>query len=189
LEDVSEVAFLGPFPKSQLRPLHELYSDLVRQGKREEVNAILGSLVPGLRHLEVLTEGGTPILNIVYRDRAVPAALAGDGIALLLRYGFELAIRQGGVALLEEPEIHSHPGAIRQVARSIVSAVRRNVQVVLTTHSLELIDALVAQVSDPAELDRLSVYRLQFQEGVLKSSRLPGTEVAFARGQIEEDLR
>ena len=58
----------------------------------------------------------------------------------------------------------------------------------LTTHSLELIDALLA-ASSPEDLEKLSLYRLQLQAGVLKSSRLPGPEVAFARGQIEDDLR
>jgi energy-coupling factor transporter ATP-binding protein EcfA2 len=189
LEGVPEVVFLGPFPKNRLRPLHELYSDLVRQGKREEVATMLQALVPGALHLEVLTEAGAPVLYIVFADRAVPAVLAGDGIALVLRLGFELAIREGGLVLMEEPEVHLHPGAIRQGARAIFAALRRNIQVVITTHNLELIDALLAQVTDSAELDLLSVYRFQLRDGFLKTSRLSGAEVAFARSQIEEDLR
>jgi energy-coupling factor transporter ATP-binding protein EcfA2 len=188
LEGVPEVLFIGPFPKPRLRPLHELYSDMVRQGLREQVNAIHGDLIPGLDHLEVLTEGGTPVLNLVYNDRAVPAILAGDGIALLLRLGFELATQPGGVVLLEEPEVHMHPGAIRQCAKAILAAVRRKVQVILSTHSLELIDALQGKSTD-ADLDQLSLYRVQLQQGTLISSRLPGADVAFARTVIEDDLR
>jgi len=188
LEGVPNVLFIGPFPKQRLRPLHELYSDMVRQGLREQVNAIHGDLLPGLDHLEVLTEGGTPVLNLVFADRAVPAILAGDGIALLLRLGFELAARPGGIVLMEEPEVHMHPGAIRLCARAILAAVRRGIQIVLSTHSLELIDALLAESSDQ-DLDRLSLYRLQLQDGGLKSSRLPGPDVAFARSEIEDDLR
>lgn len=188
LEGISDVLFIGPFPKQGLRPLHELYSDLVRQGLREQVNAIHGDLIPGLDHLEVLTESGTPVLNLVFSDRAVPAILAGDGIALLLRLGFELATRAGGIVLMEEPEVHMHPGAIRQCARAILAAVRRKIQIVLSTHSLELIDALLAESSDQ-DLARLSLYRLQLEEGLLKSSRLPGSDIAFARTTIEDDLR
>jgi predicted O-methyltransferase YrrM len=180
--------FIGPFPKQRLRPLHELYSDMVRKGLREQVNAIHGDLIPGLDHLEVLTEGGTPVLNLVFADRAVPAILAGDGIALLLRLGFELATRAGGVVLMEEPEVHMHPGAIRQCARAILAAVRRKTQIILSTHSLELIDALLAESSDE-DLARFSLYRLQLQDGVLKSSRLPGPDIAFSRTTIEDDLR
>jgi energy-coupling factor transporter ATP-binding protein EcfA2 len=188
LEGVSDVLFVGPFPKQRLRPLHELYSDMVRQGLREQVNAIHGDLIPGLEHLEVLTEGGAPVLNLVFADRAVPAILAGDGIALLLRLGFELATRPGGVVLMEEPEVHMHPGAIRQCARAILAAVRRKIQIVLSTHSLELIDALLAESSN-GDLAQLSLYRLVLEDGRLKSSRLPGENVAFAREKIEDDLR
>jgi predicted ATPase len=189
LKGVPEVLFIGPFPKNELRPLHELYSELVREGKREEITAIVGGLIPGFRQMEVLTENGAPVLYVDFTDRAVPAALAGDGIALLLRLGFELTVRSGGVALMEEPEVHAHPAALRQAARSIVAAVRRGVQVVLTTHSMELIDALLAQASTTKDTDKISVFRLQLQDGVLQSSRLAGPEVAFARGAIEDDLR
>ena len=84
--------------------------------------------------------------------------------------------------------MHQHPGAIRQSARAIHAAVKRDIQVILTTHSLELIDALLAESSDK-DLEQMSVYRLRLQDGVLRSSRLPGPEVAFARSQIQDDLR
>ena len=67
-------------------------------------------------------------------------------------------------------------------------AVRRKIQVVLSTHSLELIDALLAESSDQ-DLAQLSLYRLQLQDGDLKSSRLAGPDIAFARATIEDDLR
>ncbi len=188
-EGIPEVVFVGPFPKRFLGPLHELYSELVRRGKSDEVTTILGGLVPGLQRVEILVENQKPVLNLVFRDRAVPAVLAGDGINLLLRLGFELAIRSGGIALMEEPEIHGHPAAIRQSARAILAAVRRNVQVFVTTHSLELIDALLSEASLTKDVDKLGLYRLQLHDGLLKSSRLPGPEVAFARGTIEDDLR
>jgi predicted ATPase len=106
----------------------------------------------------------------------------------LLRLSLELASSGGGVALLEEPEVHQHPGAIGQSARAILAAVRRHIQVVLSTHSLELIDALLAE-SSASDLAGLTVYRLQLQEGLLKSSRLPGPDIAFERTTIEDDLR
>jgi predicted ATPase len=90
--------------------------------------------------------------------------------------------------LLEEPEVHQHPGAIRQSARAILAAVRRQIQVMLTTHSLELIDALLAE-SSAEDLAQLSLYRVQLQNGVLTSSRLAGPDIAFSRSEIEDDLR
>jgi len=63
------------------------------------------------------------------------------------------------------------------------------VQVVLSTHSLELIDTLVSGTSTDDELDLLSVYQLALKSGKLLSNGIPGREVSFLRATIEEDLR
>jgi len=188
LEGVPEAHLVEAYPAVFQRPLHEPYTQAVRNGRRKEAIGILSEVFPRVTNVEILTENGEPILHFVFTDYSVPATLAGDGIQSLLRLSLELAASGGGIALLEEPEVHQHPGAIRQSARAILAAVRRQIQVVLTTHSLELIDAILAASSDQ-DLDRLSLYRLQLQDGDLKSSRLPGRDIAFSRAEIEDDLR
>jgi predicted ATPase len=188
LEDLPEVHLAEGYPTSFQRPLHELYTDAVQKGRRKEAIGIVSEVFPGVNNVEILTEHGEPILHFVFTDYSVPATLAGDGIQSLLRLSLELAVSGGGVALLEEPEVHQHPGAIRQTARAILAAVRRQIQVVLTTHSLELIDALVSECSDD-DLERFSLYGVKLDGGILKSYRSPGPEVAFSRMQIQDDLR
>jgi predicted ATPase len=188
LENMSEVHLVEAYPTGFQRPLHELYTKAVQNGRRKEAIEIISEVFPGVSNVEILTEYGEPILHFVFPNYSVPATLAGDGIQSLLRLSLELAASGGGMALLEEPEVHQHPGAIRQSARAILAAVRRQIQVMLTTHSLELIDALLAESSDE-DLARLSLYRLQLEDGALKSSRLPGPDIAFARAEIEDDLR
>ncbi len=169
-------------------PLHQLYARTVEQGRKRQAEAILTDLLPGFKNVEILVEGDTPIIHLVYEDYSVPAALGGDGIHTLLRLVLELASLPRGLVLLEEPEVHQHPASIRQSVRAILSAVRREIQVVFTTHSLELIDVLLAEANDE-DLQRLSVYRLNLERGKLLSHRLPGPDVAVARQQIEDDLR
>jgi energy-coupling factor transporter ATP-binding protein EcfA2 len=188
LPDVPEVHLVEAYPTSFQRPLSDLYTKAVIGGRRTEALGIISAVLPTVHNVEILTECGEPILHLVFARHSVPASLAGDGIHSLLRLILELAAGGGGVALLEEPEVHQHPGAIRRSAQTVLAAVRRQVQVILTTHSLELIDAILGESSDE-DLDRLSLYRLQLQEGHLKSSRLPGREIAFARTTIEDDLR
>jgi hypothetical protein len=169
-------------------PLHQVYTSAVQRGQRQELSEIVAEIIPGATGLEILTEGDEPVLNVVYPDRALPVAFAGDGIHALLRLLFELAACAGGLCLCEEPEAHQHPGAMRQGARAVLAAVRRGIQVVLTTHSLELIDILLAEAK-PDDLEKLSLFRLKLQDGALASSRLAGKDVAFARNQIQDDLR
>lgn len=170
-------------------PLPMAYTEAYRQGRRKELIQILGSVVPGLEDIAQLTEDGSPTIHLGFSDRSVPIALAGEGIRALAQIAFELAMRSGGLALLEEPEIHQHPASLRRTAKLILAAARRNEQIVLSTHSLELIDYLLAE-STPEDLAQLSVYRLMLDpQGTLKSSRFQGEDVVVARRELEEDLR
>ncbi len=149
---------------------------------------MIAEVVPRVKDLEILTEGDMPIVHLVFEDYSVPVAFAGDGVYSLVRLALELASRHQGVVLFEEPEVHQHPAAICQTVRAILAAIRRDIQVVLTTHSLELIDYILAESTDD-DLGKLSLYRLQLDDGALSSYRMPGSEVEFARSQIEDDLR
>jgi predicted ATPase len=108
----------------------------------------------------------------------------GSGYSVAL----ELAALPGGVQLIEEPEVHMHPGAIRLAAQAMLAAVNRGVQIVVSTHSLELIDALLSEAT-PEQLGRVAVFGLSLKDGVLKYSRRTGEEARFARFEIEADLR
>src|SRR5207245_8301736 len=118
------------------RPLHDLFTRSVQLGRRSQAREIIKEILPAVSNVEILTENEAPILHVVFDDYSVPANLSGDGIQSLLRLSLELAASAGGAALLEEPEVHQHPGAIRRSARAILAAMRRGIQIILTTHSL-----------------------------------------------------
>ncbi|WP_158620099.1 AAA family ATPase [Corallococcus sicarius] len=170
-------------------PLPTLFTGAVTHGRREEVRELLEAIIPGLRNIEILVNPqGEPVLHLIYPDQSVPVALAGDGIRSMLRLGLELASQGRGLALIEEPEVHQHPRAIQQSAKALIASMRRGMQIVLSTHSLELIDSLLLEATEE-DLQFLSTYRLKLNDGVLVSSRFSGDKMAFARGQIEDDLR
>lgn len=168
--------------------LHKLFSETRRRGGVDAACALLSEVDSTIRGLEILTEGDTPVLYIDYEDRVVPAALSGDGMESLVRLALELSQRKQGVFLVEEPEAHQHSAAILRSAKIIVAAARLGSQVILSTHSMELLDDLLAALR-AEELDLLAVYRLRLVHGELKVLRMPGKEVNAARTEIEDDLR
>lgn len=189
LKLVPRASLLDMRGRESFTPLPTLYTNTVTQGHREHVLELIQEVIPGLRSMEILvTPRNEPVLHLVFRNGSVPVALAGDGIRTMLRLSLELATRPQGLVLIEEPEIHQHPRALHQSAKTLLASVRRGLQVVLSTHSLELIDALLLEATQE-DLQRFSVYRLKLNEGELVSSRLSGDGLAFARAQIEEDLR
>jgi len=186
--DIPYVRLVDSSSTEKQTPLDQLYTQLSERGLRNDAKALIKALLPQVEDIEVLTPGGTPVIYLAHADGSRPVDVAGDGIRLLVRQCFELAAPEHGIVLLEEPEVHLHPRAMRQLARATWAAVRRKIQVFVTTHSLDLIDALLA-AAEESELEQLAVFRLQLSVGQLSTTRLSGTEAASARTQIEEDLR
>lgn len=186
-----DIRYIEPYSRPPTS-IEQLYVEVVQQRQRVPVAEIVGQVIPGFRGIEILPgkhQQNKIIPYIEFPSHSIPLSLAGDGIRLLLRLTLELATLRTQVALIEEPEVHLHPAAMRRSARAIVSAVMRGVQVILTTHSLEMIDSIIAEVSEDKTSD-LTLFRLMLPpDGQLKVSRLNGADVRQARTEIETDLR
>ena len=189
LAGVPEIRVIEAHAPAQQTPLHRLVTRLAETGRRTQARDLVQRIAPAVQGIEILAEGDSPLVYLEYRDGSIPVAMAGDGVQALVRLSLELATCAGGVVLLEEPETHEHPAAIQLTARAIMAAVRHDVQVILSTHSLELIDALLGATEGDDELALLSLYRLKLEGGALISSRLTGDLVAVGRNEIEDDLR
>ncbi len=187
---------LGGIPEVRLRepglsdvPLHRRFTEAKQARRLQDVAEIVQSVAPEVSSISLGAPADTPLVYFDYAEYSAPAALAGDGVYALLGLCFELGSCSGGVVLVEEPELHLHPGAIRGSSKVMLGAMRRGIQVIISTHSLELIDALLVETQDDEELNKLSVYRIRLHDGCLESVRLEGSDVAFMRSQIEDDLR
>lgn len=170
-------------------PLHKVYSDALNRGALAKVRDLARQLLPAMQDIQILTPNEqTPVLHIIYGDGAVPVALSGDGIESAVRLALEMAARSKGVFLIEEPEAHQHIAAMARSARVICAAVRQGAQVVLSTHSLEFLDLLIDEAGE-GDLDKLGAYQLRLDDGELRSTRVAGQDVRFARSTIAQDLR
>lgn len=175
-------------PAVQL-PLEAAYSEAFRQGRKPEFLRLLADLDPRIQGCDLLSEAdGTPAVYLTLTDAVIPIGLAGDGVQTLAQIALDLASSPGGLVLVEEPEVCLHPRAILQAARAMLAAMRRGIQLVITTHSLELIDAVIATASD-ADIEQVVLFNLALEAGNLKSSRYSGKDVAYNREVIANDLR
>lgn len=176
------------------QPLHDLFTQVKKGAGRNDVLESAQQLIADLEGIEILTENSVPRLCLTFRTGTapvVPVSLAGDGIHALLRMAFELANPAGGTLLLEEPEVHMHPRALSSCAKAIVAAVRRDVQVIMTTHSMELIDRLLSELTDEEVLDpgMMALQKLRLRDGALTPIVIPASDAEHARTSVEEDLR
>jgi len=190
----------GPFPWRHARPPlflvgantsvgqvpdHELNARAVTTGRRDSVVEWLRPLVPDLRNIELLEND---VLGLVFRTKqAHPLQLAGDGVASAARLGLFLSIASGGTTLIEHPEIGLGPSGLRLVAAMLGVAVEEGVQVVVTTHSLELLDGLLEEARQRGL--PLLVCHLKLTGGELRSTPFDLGEALSVRETFLEDLR
>lgn len=183
--DTEAVVWIDP---TSQEPLSELYSHLAREGKHKLVAAALRRVMPRSSSLAILTERGDSELYVVPEEgAAVPVSESGDGIHAFVRLAIQLAAGQDGLVIIEEPETFQHPRAMMQTCDAIWDAVTSGTQVMLSTHSLELIDMLVEAGKERLAL--LALFNLGLGNGTLSSSRLAGAQIQQMRGTIQGDLR
>ncbi len=105
---------------------------------------LLGDLSPGYSDIEILPEGGRLQLYLTDGNRNVPAHRLSDGT---LRYLALLAILldpgPARLVVIEEPELGLHPDVFPTLRDLFVEASER-VQLVITTHSTQLVDTMTA---------------------------------------------
>ena len=124
-----------------------MLSNFRGQAKRELVGA-LQELFDGIVDVSCPVTGGTVSVFLEERDgREIPASRLSDGT---LRYLCLLTIllhpAPPSVIAIEEPELGLHPDVLPRVAGLLVDAAERT-QLVVTTHSEILVDALTDHVS------------------------------------------
>jgi predicted ATPase len=187
-EGIEGIILIKAYAESTIS-MEDLYFKLRDDGYGKLLNDIVREVIPSLDVVEILAYQGVPVLRTSYADRSVPVAFAGDGIYALIRFVMEFVTAKDGVVLVEEPETHQHYRTIALSAKAIWEAVRRGIQVILTTHSMEFLDALIDTQPDEMDKNTLSLYSVILKEGILHPYRYDGTQVEFARQTLEEDLR
>jgi predicted ATPase len=124
-----------------------LFLNRLRQKPKAKraILAALGDLYEGLSDFDVSIEGGTVQVFFTEGDFTIPATRLSDGT---LRYLCLLAILcdpdPPPLICIEEPELGLHPDILPKVADLLVAAATRT-QLIVTTHSDILVDALTEQ--------------------------------------------
>lgn len=152
-----------------------------------------------LRHFDADVEdielasfyGERPAIYVKHRRLGVaPLSIFGDAMRRCLLMATTLqALKHGGVLLIDEVETGIHVGALGRVFSWLVdSACKMGVQVFVTTHSLEALDALIAAPSIDAGAD-LVVFQLTQGEERTQSKRFAGDLLHRLRFERGLDLR
>jgi hypothetical protein len=135
------------FPSySSSEPLGERLSRIILQedGKNKVVE-LLRSFDDNILDIHILTPTPTPTIYIEHKELGfAPLYVFGDGFKRTLIIALTVLTTDNGVLLVDEIETSIHVSALGSVFSWLIETCRRReIQLFVTTHSLEAIDAML----------------------------------------------
>lgn len=110
-------------------------------------------------------------LMVLFDDHSLPLDSQGDGTRAALRTLMVLAMMQGSLLMLEEPECHQHPGSLERFAAAVCKLAKtQQVQLIISTHSVECARAFLNGAS--AAGSEAAIFHLTLEDGHQDARRL-----------------
>ncbi|EPB8149250.1 ATP/GTP-binding protein [Clostridium perfringens] len=120
----------------------------------------------------------------------IPLSLYGDGFKKVVTLANAIAKSKNGILLVDEIETGIHTSAMNKVFNWLIKACKKfNVQLFLTTHSIETLDQLLMADDSVLENDLIRVITLIKQETNTLARILPGDKALKARNNYNMELR
>lgn len=116
-----------------------------------------------------------------------PLAYAGDGFYRALLLTAALAEAKGGVSALDEPEAYAHPRLYGPIAQLCTKAMADRTQVLIATHSRELVEALFNAFKE--QPDSIAVVGLSRENANVEATVYPGRDALRRVLEHGDDLR
>lgn len=143
-----------PFGRGFLQKVAKT-SEKTRQKRLTQIQKVLQEAVPQLENLVYKEYIGQPHLEVTYKHWRAKGAKQNeiqfsDGTLRLIGFLWMLLDSQG-LLLLEEPELSLHPGIVEKIPELMYSIQRTKKQmrqILITTHSSELLSDKGIQLSD-----------------------------------------
>lgn len=151
-------------------------------------------LDPGLQDIQLMESGSraglqVPIqFNVQHETRpTLDLHDYGEGLQRLYHLGLLASLAENGILLIDELENALHTQLLCHATRFLFDLAQRlNLQIFITTHSRECIDAFL---QDPEVMTHTVGYRLTRNEEQLSARRLPGRLLRDLSEDIDFDLR
>ena len=171
--------------------LEEVYSDAFDAGADSYLRKLLAGIGMADHSLRILRSGTGSSARYVLHSvppTGQPVAIynMGDGFKRLSYIACALA-SASGLTLLEEPEAFQHPRYLRKLVDLIWAAIDQGTQIIMSTHSLDLLRMLFGDGERP--LEESAIFRTQLSDNTLSAVKIRGDRAKERLGELGEDMR
>ena len=181
-------AFTSPFSANRSETLARCNKDSLEAGTKQQIIDFIRERVDaGLRNIELADRFNRFLVSHRDFDKAPDLAAFGEGVRRVFEIGLLFAGVRGGVLLVDEFENAIHAGLLVEFTRLVQDlAVQLNVQVFLSTHSKEAIDAFVL---NGYRTDDVVGYAISRTDDIAKARRYDGHRLRKLHEAVDFDLR
>lgn len=190
--DELKIVYVAPFEHLKGSVISQIIKN---DGYKEICLKALQLFDPDIEDMMILKSdiGNRPVEYLKHKRLGnMPLSTYGDGIKKVLALSNAIAKAAGGILLIDEIETAIHKRLYDEIFRFIVKACMAfDVQLFITTHSLETIDGLLAtqDYEEQNTEDNISVVTLKKEMNKTYSRVLTGREVAQNREAFGFEVR
>ncbi len=188
LKSLCSSVFSSPFTGLDPELLKNCHEKSVRLGSKELIIDFIRQYIDtGVRNIELVTEGRFLVIHDNF-NHSPDLSQFGEGMQRAFKIGLLFAGAQNGVVLIDELENAIHATLLPKLVKLIHDlSIKFNVQVFLTSHSKECIDAFVTNKDVPK--DQISGYTLIEEEEKIECQYFSGERLEKLNELIDFDLR
>ena len=181
-------AFTSPFSANRPQTLAFCNKESLEAGTKPQIIEFIRKHVdPGLRNIELADRFNRFLVTHDDFDTGVDLAAFGEGVRRVFEIGLLCAGVRGGVLLVDEFENAIHTRLLAKFPRLVQDlAAQLNVQVFLSTHSKEAIDAFVL---DEHATDNVVGYAINRIDGDVTVRRYDANRLRKLHDAVDFDLR
>lgn len=180
--------FTSPFSANRPSVLARCNKESLRSGTKAKIIEFIRAHVDsGLENIELADKFNRFLVTHRDFERAPDLSSFGEGVRRVFEIGLLFAGAQGGVLLIDEFENAIHTRLLNDFTRLVqMLADELNVQVFLTTHSKEAIDALVGNEYRTGDIVG---YALRRTDAGAEARRYDGERLLRLHRAVDFDLR
>ena len=188
-KDQIEAYFVSPYFREIWDQAHKLLTDLTKKGSVKSLVENLTIIEPSLKNLLPLSEEGISVIYAdIGRENLLPVSLLGGGFANILHIILDASVTKDGILLIDEIEDGLHFSIIRRLIDFLlIISERNNIQIFISTHSEEILDAFVS-VATKRNFSDIGLFRLTREKGVGKATQFTIEEIVSSR-EMNAELR
>jgi len=164
-------------------------SKSIRLGKKQDILDMLKTFDKNIEGFDLITENNSTSLYINHKVNGIlPLTAYGDGVKKIITIASSIIEATDGILLIDEIESAIHARALKSFFQWLIKTCKKyNIQVFLTTHSIEAIDALLE--GGVEYISEIACYRLENDIYETYINRFSGEQLYSIRSNMGLDVR